>query len=91
MPIEALAHPARAWTGEQTRRVPARVWLGREPEEMVLAEMTRVARSYEQTLTLLHLPAAERVWQRQDDEDEGGWMPGKRMWPPLARNLNPTK
>jgi hypothetical protein len=40
---------------------------------------------------LLHLRAAERVWQRQDDKNKGGWMPGKRMGPPLVRNLNPTQ
>jgi len=53
--------------------------------------MTRVAESCDQTLTLLYLPAAERVWQRRDDKDEGGWIPGKQMGPPLVRNLNPAK
>jgi hypothetical protein len=57
---------------------------------MVWTQMTRVAGSYDPTLMLLHPPAAERVWQRQDDKDAGGWMPGKRMGPPLVRNLNPT-
>jgi hypothetical protein len=58
---------------------------------MVLAEITRVAESCDQTLPLCYLPAAERLWQRQDDEDEGGWIPGKRIGPLLARSLNPTK
>jgi hypothetical protein len=53
--------------------------------------MTRVAESCDQTLTLLYLPAAERVWPRRDDKDAGGWMPGKQMGPPLVRNLNPAK
>ena len=58
----------------------------REPGDMVLTEMTRMARAYDQTLTLLHLPAAER--QGREDEDEEGWMPGKRLWQPPVRNLN---
>jgi hypothetical protein len=89
--MEARAHPARAGTGELTRRVLARAWFEREPEEMVWTQMTRVARPCDQTLMLLHLPAAERVWQRQDDKEAGGWMPGQRIGRPLVRNLNPTK
>ena len=54
---------------------------------MVLAEITRVAESCDQTLALCYLPAAERVWQRQDDEDEGGWIPGKRMGPHWCATL----
>lgn len=77
LPPEALAHPDQAWSGEQIRRVPARVWFEREPEDMVLTEMTRVAGSYDQTLTLLHLPAAERVWRESEDKEEG-WDLGPR-------------
>jgi hypothetical protein len=90
LPPEALAHPDRVWTGERARRIAARAWFEGEPEDMTLTEMTRVAGSYDQTLTLLHLPAAERVWRREED-DEGGWMPGKRMGPPPVRSLNPSK
>jgi hypothetical protein len=91
LPPEALAHPDQVWSGEQTRRVPARVWFEREPEDMVLTEMTRVAGSYDQTLTLLHLPAAERVWREPEDEDEGGWEPGRRKGPPPVRNLDRSR
>jgi hypothetical protein len=90
LPPEALAHPDQAWSGEQIRRVPARVWFEREPEDMVLTEMTRVAGSYDQTLTLLHLPAAERVW-REPADDHDGWEPGRRMGPPPIRNVNRSK
>lgn len=51
----------RYWSGEQTRRVPARLWFEHEAEDMDLTENTRVAESYDQTLTLLYLPAAECV------------------------------
>jgi hypothetical protein len=52
--------------------------------------MTRTAASYDQTLTLLHLPAAERVWTEPAEEDDGG-EPGRRMGPPPIRNLNPSQ
>ena len=82
LPAEALAHPDHVWSREQTRRVAARVWFEREPEEMVLTEMTRAAGSYDQTLTLLHLPDAERVWREPayEDDDEG-WAPGSAADP----------
>ena len=52
--------------------------------------MTKVAGGYDQTLTLLHLPAAERVWREPGDEDDG-WEPGRRMGPPPIRNLNRSR
>jgi hypothetical protein len=58
---------------------------------MVLTEMTRVAGSYDQTLTLLHLPAAERVWREPADEDDEGWVLGRRMGPPTIRDLDRSK
>ena len=61
----------------------------REPESMVLIEMTRVAGSYDQILTLLHLPAAERVWR--DSEDDEGWEPGRGVEPPPIRNINRSR
>jgi hypothetical protein len=90
LPPEALAHPDRAWSGEQMRRISARAWFDREPDTTVLTEMTRSAGSYGQTLTLLHLPAAERVWRDSEDEDDG-WEPGRRKGPPPIRNLDRSK
>jgi hypothetical protein len=54
---------------------------------MVLTEMTQVAEGYDQTLTLLHLPAVERLWRVPADEDDG-WEPERRMGPPPVLNLN---
>ena len=90
LPPEALAHSDRAWAGDQTQQVPAQVWFQREPESMLLTEMTKVAGGYDQTLTLLHLPAAKRVWREPGDEDDG-WEPGRRMGPPPIRNLNRSR
>jgi hypothetical protein len=56
--------------------------LERELEDMVLTEMPKVAGSYDQTLTLLLMPPAERVWREPEDEEEG-WEPGRWMGAPL--------
>lgn len=46
-----------------------------------------MAGGYDQTLTLLHLPPAQRIWREAEDEDQWGWEPGRRMAPPV-RNLD---
>lgn len=58
---------------------------------MGLTEMTKAAGSYDQTLTLLWLPKAERVWGEPTDDDEGGWEPGRRKGPPPVRNLDRSR
>jgi hypothetical protein len=78
LPEAALAHGDQAWLGDQTQQVPARLWFAREPEDMVVTEMTRVAGAYDQTLTLLLMPPAERVWREPADDDGEGWEPGQR-------------
>lgn len=90
LPPKALAHPDQVWSGEQSRRLPARVWFEREPEATILTEMIRTANSYDQTLTLLHLPGAERVWRELENADDG-WEPGRRMGSPPIRNLNRSR
>jgi hypothetical protein len=57
--------------------VPARLRFAREPEDMVVTEMTRVAGAYDQTLTLLLMPPAEKSWRRPADEE--GREPGRRL------------
>jgi hypothetical protein len=52
--------------------------------------MTKVAGSYDQTLTLLWLPKAERVWREPADEEDG-WEPGRRKGPPPVRNLDRSR
>jgi hypothetical protein len=87
LPAEALAHSRLAWVGDQRAEAPARVWFEHQPETMLLTEMTKVAGAYDQTLTLLLLPPAERVWDGLVEEDDD-WQPGRRMGPPPLRNLN---
>lgn len=48
----------------------AQVWFAREPAEMPITEMTKVAGNYGYTLTLLVMPESEKRWRRWDD-DEG--------------------
>lgn len=51
----------------------AQVWFPREPKEMSLREMKIVSDRYDQTMSLLILPAAEpRIWQSDEMEREGG-------------------
>jgi hypothetical protein len=83
LPEAALAYGDQAWLGDQTQQVPARLWFAREPEDMVLTEMTRVAGSYDQTLTLLLMPPAERVWRERGNDDEEGSGCGRRLGAPL--------
>lgn len=87
LPSAALAHSHLAWVGDQMAEVPAQVWFEREPETMMLTEMTKAASAYDQTLTLLLLPPAERVWSEPVEEDDD-WQPGRRRGPPPVRNLN---
>jgi hypothetical protein len=44
---------------------------------MVVTEMTRVAGAYDQTLTLLLMPPAEKSWRQPADEE--GREPGRRL------------
>jgi hypothetical protein len=66
------------------------MWFAREPEAMTLTEMTKAAGAYDQTLTLLLLPPAERVWSEPAEEDDD-WPPGQRRGPPPMRHLGPSR
>jgi hypothetical protein len=46
------------------------VWFPREPAEMPITEMTKVAGNDGYTLTLLVMPAAEPRWARRDQDEE---------------------
>jgi len=70
LPRSALAH-SRNCTGKgQAHRTRAQVWFPREPAEMPITEMTKVAGNYGYTLTLLVMPEAERRWWRRDGLEE---------------------
>jgi len=70
LPAVALAH-SRNCTGKgQAHRTRAQVWFPREPAEMPITEMTKVAGNYGYTLTLLVMPEAEKRWRRRDGLEE---------------------
>jgi hypothetical protein len=91
LPETALALGDQVWLGDQTQQVSARRWFAREPEGMVLTEMDRVAGAYDQTLTLLVMPPAERVRREPADDDEEGWEPGRQLGPAPVRSLNRSR
>ena len=70
LPQSALAHSRNCTGTPQSHDTRAQVWFAREPAEMPITEMTKVAGNYGYTLTLLVMPEAERRWRRRDDEDE---------------------
>ena len=70
LPRSALAHSRNCTGQSQLRRAQARLWFPREPDEMPITEMTKVAGNYGYTLTLLVMPAAERRWRRREEDDE---------------------
>jgi Zn-dependent peptidase ImmA (M78 family) len=69
LPRSALAHSRNCTGKPQLRRTQARLWFPREPDEMPITEMTKVAGNYGYTLTLLVMPAAERRWRRDEEEE----------------------
>lgn len=56
-----MAHSNNAWPMSQQQTTRAQIWFPREPANMSITEMTKVAEQYDYTLTLLLLPEAE--WQ----------------------------
>jgi Zn-dependent peptidase ImmA (M78 family) len=69
LPSDALAHSNNALVAGQQQTTPARPWFPREPETMLVHEMTRDAGQYDYTLTLLLLPEAEWQGAHHDDEE----------------------
>lgn len=69
LPGDALAHSNNSWAASQQQMARAQLWFPREPENMSINEMTRVAGQYDYTLTLLLLPEAEWQGARHDDEE----------------------
>ena len=70
LPEAALAHSRNCTGRAQAHRTRAQVWFPREPAEMPIMEMTKVAGNYGYTLTLLVMPEAERRWRRRDEDEE---------------------
>ena len=70
LPRSALAHSRNCTGAPQSRDTWAQVWFPREPAEMPITEMTKVAGNYGYTLTLLVMPEAERRWGRRDEDEE---------------------
>lgn len=70
LPRSALAHSRNCTGRAQSHDTQAQVWFAREPAEMPVTEMTKVAGNYGYTLTLLVMPEAERRWQRRDEDEE---------------------
>lgn len=70
LPEEALAHSNNVWAMSQQRTAKAQLWFPREPANMSVTEMIRVAELYDYTLTLLLLPDAKRWSPQHDDELE---------------------
>ena len=69
LPQSALAHSRNCTGASQSHDTRAQVWFAREPAEMPITEMTKVAGNYDYTLTLLVMPEAERRWRRDQDEE----------------------
>ena len=69
LPEAALAHSRNCTGAPQARNTGAHTWFAREPAEMPITEMTKVAGSYDYTLTLLVMPDAEYRWRRDQDEE----------------------
>jgi hypothetical protein len=65
LPHAALAYGNTATS--QTQSIRAQIWFPREPPDVDLTEMTRVAPNYDYTLTLLLMPDAE--WRRPQHDD----------------------
>lgn len=70
LPGEVLAHSNNALTMSQQRTTRAQLWFPREPANMPVIEMIRVAEQYDYTLTLLLLPDTKRWSPQHDDELE---------------------
>ncbi len=70
LPGKALAHSNNVWAMSQQRTAMAQSWFPREPANMPVTEMIRVAELYDYTLTLLLLPDAKRGSPQHDDELE---------------------
>ena len=69
LPRSALAHSRNCTGASQSHDTRAQVWFAREPAEMPITEMTKVAGNYGYTLTLLVMPEAEKRWRRDEDEE----------------------
>lgn len=71
LPRSALAHSRNCTGSAQSHDTRAQVWFAREPAEMPITEMTKVAGNYGYKLTLLVMPEADRRWRwRRRDQDE---------------------
>ena len=70
LPRSALAHSRNCTGRPQSLDTRAQVWFPREPAEMPITEMTKVAGNYGYTLTLLVMPEAEKRWRRRDEDEE---------------------
>ena len=70
LPAAALAHCRNCTGRAQSHDTHAQVWFAREPAEMPVTEMIKVAGNYGYTLTLLVMPEAERRWGRWDELEE---------------------
>lgn len=70
LPRSALAHSRNCTGASQSHDTRAQVWFAREPAEMPITEMTKVAGNYGYTLTLLAMPEAEKRWRRRDADEE---------------------
>ena len=70
LPRSALAHSRNCTGTSQSHDTRAQVWFPREPAEMSITEMTKVAGNYDYTLTLLVMPEAERRWRQRDGLEE---------------------
>lgn len=68
LPRDALAYSDNCSATNQTQSIRAQVWFAREPANVELTEMTKIAGNYDYTLTLLLMPEAE--W-RQPQHDDG--------------------
>lgn len=68
VPRRSLTHTCNCIATQQTGATQACVWFPKEPEDMLLTEMTLVSDQYDYTLTLLLMPEAE--WRRPMHDDE---------------------
>ncbi len=67
LPAAALAHSRNCTGRPQSHDTRAQVWFPREPAEMPITEMTKLAGNYGYTLTLLVMPEAEKRWRRWEN------------------------